>query len=289
MENSKFDQDSDKFVSPERMKRQDYNRIFIIWSVLILLSIGFLVFFPDIARKIEGKNWRVPYMDGEQALQAENWEETETAFAKVIELNPEYSYGYLQLGGVQLKLNMREEAEANFKKCLTLEPRQAHTPAHRNLGNIYYDRKDYKGGIDYWRAASELDGTNDLDYVKQAMGMLYLPGSDPEEAIKALKKAAALKANRSQTHNLLGEFYYNSGAYAEALGSWQNALILSENSAGRPYLHMRMGQCAEKLEDLDSALRYLETAKALDPENAEIKAKYQSLKSSSENSVNPIE
>lgn len=284
MEKSGLEKDSSRFISPERLKRQDYNRIFTIWAVLILLAIGFFIFFPDIALRIEGKNWRVPYMAGEQAIQAENWVEAKDAFSKVIELTPEYSYGYLQLGNALLKLNETDKAESNFKKCLTLEPDQAHIAAHRNLGNIYYSRKDYETGIEHWQAATRLDGTNDNDYINLAFGMMHLPGYEPQEAIDILKKAQTLKADRYQTYNLLGYFYFKNKDFADAMSSWKDALLLTESGRERPYLHMRLGQCAKELGDLEGALRYLETAMALDPGNNDIRKEYQSLKSTIDNS-----
>jgi tetratricopeptide (TPR) repeat protein len=98
-----------------------------------------------------------------EAQQANELSQAENLYRKAIEIDPEYSLAYNNLGKVLGDLKCYAEAEAAFRKAIELEPN--HVAAYNNLGIVLRDLKRYDEAEAAFRKAIELDPNKSSIYL----------------------------------------------------------------------------------------------------------------------------
>ena len=148
--------------------------------------------------------------------------------ARAIDLNDELEPVHITMGRIQLARGLWEQAEAQFRRVLALNP--VNPDAYRGLADTY--------------------GSS----------------ARPKEAEETYKSAIALRPNDWTGHNLLGIFYFRHQRYAEAVPYFQKVAalipdnVLAFNNLGATELEM--GNAPEAIAMYEKSLKLEESALA---------------------------
>lgn len=113
-------------------------------------------------------------------------DEALNAFEKSIEVNPEFSHGWLQKGNLLLtEKGEIDEALKCYEKAAELKPELLQ--AWQNLGNTHLKKGNYEEAIDCFDKAVELNDEYYMAWLSKSQA-LHAVG-ESEEAEKCLKKA----------------------------------------------------------------------------------------------------
>jgi tetratricopeptide (TPR) repeat protein len=181
----------------------------------------------------------------------------------VTEKDPKDIDSLIMLGRLDRVLNDSVDAEAAFKKAIAIEP--DNEDAVTGLASVYSDRGNA-------RSASEL-----LDKLakKNPSARAYLGLASNYEQMKewslaadALKKAIDLDPTHVEWNAQLAEYQARAGKYEDALQTYQDLAKLSPQDAA-PYLGM--AQIYIEQQKYPQAHQMLDKAKAIEPDNLELK------------------
>ena len=117
------------------------------------------------------------YEVGANFTRARDYRNAAGAFQRSTFLRPRYARGHVELGSALLQLKRYEEAEASFKRALSLEEESC---GHCGLGMTYFESGRY------------------------------------EEAERAFRRAAELNPDDECAYDWSGRMFYHRGRYAEA-------------------------------------------------------------------------
>jgi tetratricopeptide (TPR) repeat protein len=95
------------------------------------------------------------FMRGYQVFIEGKYEEAENFYKKVIELAPNMTHAYINLGATYLKLGNYKAAKKFSQKAIDLNPYKA--IAYSNLGGAYIKLGNYKEGMEKLNTAIKLD------------------------------------------------------------------------------------------------------------------------------------
>ena len=102
---------------------------------------------------------RTLYDEGVRHKHAKKWREAIAALRRCVELDPNKSEAWFELGIAYYSQNGEKDCEASFEpyaRCLALDPN--HTDAHNNLASVLMNvRKDDAGAERHYRKAIELN------------------------------------------------------------------------------------------------------------------------------------
>src|SRR4030095_5541920 len=141
-----------------------------------------------------------------------DWSEAELEFKRAIQLNPNYGTAYQWYSSLFRALRQFENAIAEAKKTLEVDPLSL--IANTNLAlQLYYARR-YDESIEQFKQSLELDDTFPAAF---AVGLPYEQKAMYDEAIAAFQKAAVLSGNEAGIVGCLGHAYAVAGRTREAV------------------------------------------------------------------------
>lgn len=159
-------------------------------------------------------------------------QEAGAAFAKAVQLDPQYALAYKGLGDVYLAQNKPREAATQYQQAQKLGMT---TPDLRlKLAEVQIRNKNCAGAmkeLEVLRAEAPTAG------VMLLLSECYLEEKRAVSAIEALEKAIELDPNSAVIHQRLGAIYLKQKEYGKAKESLERALALdSENKLNRKEL-----------------------------------------------------
>ena len=101
---------------------------------------------------------------------------------------PNEARSYSLLGRILEDLQRMEEAEANYRRCLELDPRDKE--ALKYLATYNFNRKRYREGLDLYRKLAEIEPDNAKTHNNIGATLFYL--GRPEAAVRSFKQALSL-------------------------------------------------------------------------------------------------
>jgi tetratricopeptide (TPR) repeat protein len=149
------------------------------------------------------------------------------AFARAIELNPNFSLAYNNRGIAYLKLGDYQKAIKDHSKAIELDPTLA--LAYNNRGTAYYHLGDYRQAIKDYSKAIELDPTLALAYNNR--GTAYYHLGDYRQAVKEFNRAIDLNPEDSRAYNNRGAAYHHLGDYKQAIDDYKTSARLGHKPA----------------------------------------------------------
>ena len=128
-----------------------------------------------------------------------HYEKALELFEQCIEIDPEFSEGYNNLGLTCTELDMEERATDAFKKAIELNPDLAAT--YNNLGYVFYRLGSLQEAVEMYQEAICRSKDNGSAYTN--LGNAYYKLDRVEEAIEAWQKAVEIDpANEKARRNL---------------------------------------------------------------------------------------
>ena len=145
-------------------------------------------------------------------------------FKKALELKPDYSPARNNLGSAYVALKEWDKAIDCFKKVK--KDLLYATPFYplRNLGYVYYMKKDYVAAEDYYEQA--LAAQPDFPRALHGLGQVYIATGRYEKAVKILKKTIQKAPRVFPVYMDLGKALTLSGDYNQAVDIYKKAAAL---------------------------------------------------------------
>jgi tetratricopeptide (TPR) repeat protein len=164
----------------------------------------------------------------------EKYSEAIKSLKKCVELDDKYTNGFSELGYAYYKLNLNDEAIANYRFSMMLNNETDYHPI-LGIANVYYDNlKNYDSAMAYYEKGLLLTKTNKSAYYR--LGWCYNEKQEFAKAINPLKEAVLLDAEYDEARTELGYAYYKLDQYDDALAQFRPIMNHdSKNELSRYY------------------------------------------------------
>ena len=147
------------------------------------------------------------------------YSEAATSLEKCVELDNTYSDAFSELGYAYYKLNLNDEAIANYHISMTLDKETNYHPI-LGIADVYYDNlKNYDSAIVYYEKGTQIQKKNKSAYYR--LGWCYNDKEKYADAVEPLKQAILLDAEYNDARIELGYAYYKLDQYDNALAQFR--------------------------------------------------------------------
>ena len=189
-------------------------------------------------------------------------DEADTAFRKVVLLNPSYPDGHNNLGTLFTQQGRLDEAVASYRKAIAINPE--HAEAFNNLGLALQDQTKLDEAIIAYRSAIQIlpdysEAFNNLGNALKSKGEL-------NSAIDSFHMALTYKPNFAEAFNNLGTAFHEDGKFESAITAYQSAISSKHDYAEA---HYNMANTLQGLGHLDQAIDAYQGAIDIKPNYAE--------------------
>jgi choline-sulfatase len=224
----------------------------------------------SLLRQVQEKDpamYIVPFSLAEVAMAQKEWEEASAEFKKCLYLNPHFDQAMLGLARALSSLGKTDDAMQWTRQALQYNPQSYR--AWYQLGSLEA-RTDKQAAIsDYEKAVSIQENFAPL---QRDLGFLQFQQGNYPEAEKHLSRAVALGINDAVLYNDLGISYSRTGRQDKAIESYKQALHLDPNL---PQAHLNLGYAYEQLKQSSLAKQEYQRACELDVELCEMIKRHQ--------------
>lgn len=233
------------------IKRQVSSPLILILSVLLLVIFSFSLsmaqaeeeakeFFNEGLRmqqdgKLEGAllaygkciSRDASYIDayinkGTVHFKLKQFDEALKSFKTATEKDNSNVNAFANLGRVQYTLKKYAEAEVSFNKAIEISPDK---DLYKELGKVYYKKKDHKQVIATFDKCHEVGGGDYLTYYMK--GKAHNSLGEKGKAITALNKSVEFKASNYNALSTLGQVYLSQEKFKSASTAFKRAMKAS--------------------------------------------------------------
>lgn len=184
------------------------------------------------------------------------------AYESVVDADPEFAGGYYNLGNLYYDLKQYDRAAAYFQTVIELKPDFAE--AHYNFGNLFYDTGKFELAIKHFEKVIALKP--DFAEARFQMGNALYGLREYDRAAGFFEEAIGLNPRFVAAYYNVGDLYYRTGQFDAAVGAYRKAIALNPGNARA---HSNLGNAYHGLRDYQQAISAYEQAVALDPGYAE--------------------
>ncbi|HEY9166584.1 MAG TPA: tetratricopeptide repeat protein [Candidatus Kryptonia bacterium] len=181
-------------------------------------------------------------------------------FEKAIELDPEYSEAYHNLGLSYYSNGDTGKAISLFQKAIALNP--GYSRAYDDLGFAYVGEDSIDKAIPMFNRAIELDANDSYGY--DDLGYAYYKKGDLEKAIEFHETAIRIDPNDSYGYAALGHYYAVTDSVDKAIPLLQKAIELDPNNA---FAYDNLGFVYADLDSVDKAIFLYKKAIGISPQH----------------------
>lgn len=195
----------------------------------------------------QGKTYKNWFYDAMEYYRNNDNEKAIEALNKSIELRPDFSNGYNNIGICYNSMKKFEEAVEYFDKAIELNPNNS--KAYNNRGKNYNDLKKYTDAINDFDQAINLNSNFAKAYNNRGFAKTRLKKYD--SAFKDFTKALKLEPNYILAFHNLAEFFLLTGKYGNTLLIVRKAMPITKLPSNQIYLQY-LALIARKLQELDT-------------------------------------
>lgn len=199
---------------------------------------------------------------GELAMAQRQWEEASAEFKKCLELNPHFDQAMLGLARALIFQDKASEARQWAQQAIQYNPQNYR--AWYFLGSLEA-RDDPPAAISDYEKAISIQGN--FAPARLDLGLLRFQRQNYIEAAEQLAQAAALGIDDAILYNDLGISYSRTGRQRQAIESYRHALRLDPNLA---QAHLNLGFAYEQLKQTGLAEQEYQKACALSADLCEL-------------------
>ena len=116
-----------------------------------------------------------------------------------------------------------DQAIAGLEQVLRIQP--ANDDAHRLLGRIYSDKRDFPRAIEELREALKI--RPDYPATLRALGLAYYDQGKLDDAIAVFTKLTALQPDNASAFQMLGTAYHAAGQFDQAVVAYERSTTLA--------------------------------------------------------------
>jgi tetratricopeptide (TPR) repeat protein len=202
-------------------------------------------------------NVEVEYMLGNAYMQIRDVDKAEIAFARLFGVQAGSAAAHLLAAELMLKRQYEEDALANAKKALALDPKLP--GAHFMMGEIAVFHGSFDEGIAEMSKEIEINPNYSMAWYR--LGEIEARQEKWPLAILNLERAIWLNTDFSGPYIVLGKCYFKTENYSNAEGILRHALTLDPNNSAATYL---LGQTLMAEGKKDEGRAVLEKLKGLE-------------------------
>jgi serine/threonine-protein kinase len=165
---------------------------------------------------------------------------------RALQIDDSLAEGHASSAYIYHKLWRWGEAEAEFKRAISLNPN--YSTAHHWFAIYLAIRQQFDDALKEIKRAQELDPLSPV--INTTVAEVYLLKNDPDSAIEECKRVIELDPHFPGAHDDLGSAYLKQRRYQEAMTEFQKAIELSGGSEGLPnlgYLYAVTGRRSQAL------------------------------------------
>lgn len=188
------------------------------------------------------------------------FENRKTFWTHSVEVYPDKSRGYFDLGKVYFLRNEIDKAESLYKKGIELNPNNPNL--YLDLSAVYLRKKKYETAEELANKALSLDSKNPIAIYY--LGKSHLGKNQIKKALQALEKACERNSKFPQWFLDLGNVYYNVKQPEKAIRAYEKALELNPNFS---VAYSNMGTAFAALNKFNEAESAWIKAISLNPKN----------------------
>jgi tetratricopeptide (TPR) repeat protein len=181
-----------------------------------------------------------------------------THLNELAELTPKDPAVFKSLYDIAMADGKKKEAIGHLKKYIALKPNMA--DAHKNLGLLLYEDKDYDGALNAFREARKIDPAINGIY-KEYISILTQKKNDGE-MLTVGNAAVAAKEVDAVTYAAMGDIYARQGKYADAAKMYKGALDIDKQNTSLLAVY---ADCLAKGGDLKGATVAYEQVLMMNP------------------------
>ncbi len=170
-------------------------------------------------------------------LDVPRWKDTETLFARTLEVNPRSHIAWVQLGSLDERAGKLDDALAKYRRALEITP--GYPVAAGNVGRILCAKGDFDGAVAILRETVQRDP--DYPYAAQDLGIALarrgIQGTEEKrkadfaEAESVLRATIAQQSGFPGAHLTLGQLLFTEGRVREAAAEFEATLAILPDSA----------------------------------------------------------
>jgi len=184
-------------------------------------------------------------------------------FARAIQLNPKYAYGYTLRGHEHFANEDFEKATECYRAALSLDPR--HYNAWYGLGTVYFRQEKYEMSEHHFKHAIEINSKSSVLFCY--LGMAQHALRKTEKAYVSLQKAIQLDERNPLAKYEKASVLMSEERYSEALDELEQLREVAPREASVYFL---MGRIFKKLEMPNRAMLNFSLALDLKPSSADV-------------------
>ncbi|MEJ7607210.1 MAG: tetratricopeptide repeat protein [Bryobacteraceae bacterium] len=203
----------------------------------------------EIRKMLDGKNDRETYITLAQVYEkAKNYTEMANAIDAADKLstsNEEKESISFMRGAMYEKLNKHDLAEAEFRKVLSLNPKNV--SALNYLGYMLADRGvRLPEALDLIKQAVAQEPTNGA-YL-DSLGWVYFRLGDLEKAEENLRRAIQYFSKDPTVHDHLGDVLFKQGKLKDSIAEWEKSLVEWQHASPSENDPAEVAKVSKKLE-----------------------------------------
>ncbi|KAJ1779360.1 TOM (translocase of outer membrane) complex component [Coemansia sp. RSA 788] len=180
----------------------------------------------DQAHKADSENAETFFQQGQVHFLKQEFEAASNDYKRAAELDPDFVYPRIQLGVVQFKVGKIEEAMATFDEAMKKFPTRS--DLYNYYGEVLAEQGGYDSAIGAFEKAIELDSTNPLPYVNQAISLFQTSGQ-PDRALTLIREALKVDPECELAVAALSQIYLQMGMFEESLAMLRRAVDLAKS------------------------------------------------------------
>jgi serine/threonine-protein kinase len=192
-------------------------------------------------------------------------------YQKAIELEPKHAMAHNNLGVALRSKGQLDEAIASYKKAIELKPKDV--PAQLNLGVALRDKGQLEEAIACYKKAIELKPKDALAHNNLADILANAADPklrDPVQAVAEARKAIELDPKLGLAWSTLGEAYYRTGQWQEAIAALDKGLALRQGGTSEDFFflamaHQRAGHKDQAHKWYDKGIAWMDKSAPKDP------------------------
>lgn len=189
-----------------------------------------------------------------------DWKDSETLFAKAVQLDSKSSFLKATLGLAQADAGKLDLAISTLKDAIELDPRDIR--AYFNLAILYDKKNDPQSALKTYQKIIEINPNFPPAYINS--GYLYQQLDQLEKSIEQYQKALLIDPKDPYAHYHLALVYDKKGNLDSALNEYQETVALIPYSQA----YNNMGIIYAKQGNLTKAIRAFQISLDIDPNNA---------------------
>ena len=190
--------------------------------------------------------------------QSQNLPSATKIYEQIIELDENYTEGYLGLGIINLLNSNIDQSISYLNQSLALK--NDLPEAYYHLALCWKEKEEIDKGIAYLKQAIGLRPNFPEAYYN--LGIYFKQKEDLDEAILHLKKTIELNPNLAEAHSELGTCLLKQEKIDEAIIEFQQAIEIKPDFAKA---YSNLGASLQKKDEIKKAISYLRKAIELQP------------------------